>query len=154
MRIPHHPTAPVTEFEKEGMKTLSEDQRSKHYILSSEEDKQRAKDTGKSKSYIRRRACAYENDVGLLDRLAVFKWDGDGVLDMTGGVRRPWEIQAVADVTLPCSTRWQTRPAPTHRYMASILRRELNFGADSDVCCSISAPRLASSSYSASQARW
>ena len=69
------------------MKTLSEDQRSKHYILSSEEDKQRAKDTGKSKSYIRRRTCAYENDVGLLDRLAVFKWDGDGVLDMTGGVR-------------------------------------------------------------------
>ena len=70
------------------MKTLSEDQRSKHYILSSEEDKKRAKDAGKSKSCIRRRACAYENDVGLLDRLAVFKWDGDGVLDMTGGVRK------------------------------------------------------------------
>ena len=26
--------------------------------------------------------------VGLLDRLAVFKWEGDGVLDMTGGVRK------------------------------------------------------------------
>ncbi|KAL1762840.1 FAD dependent oxidoreductase-domain-containing protein [Schizophyllum commune] len=67
VRIPHHPTAPVTEFEKEGMKTLSDEQRSKHYILSSEEDKKRAK------------------DAGLLDRLAVFKWEGDGVLDMTGG---------------------------------------------------------------------
>ncbi|KAL1667097.1 FAD dependent oxidoreductase-domain-containing protein [Schizophyllum commune] len=67
VRIPHYPTAPVTEFEKEGMKTLSENQRSKHYILSSEEDKKRAK------------------DAGLLDRLAVFKWEGDGVLDMTGG---------------------------------------------------------------------
>ncbi|KAL1723076.1 FAD dependent oxidoreductase-domain-containing protein [Schizophyllum commune] len=67
VRIPHHPTAPVTEFEKEGMKTLSDEQRYKHYILSSEEDKQRAK------------------DAGLLDRLTVFKWDGDGVLDMTGG---------------------------------------------------------------------
>ncbi|KAL1734036.1 FAD dependent oxidoreductase-domain-containing protein [Schizophyllum commune] len=67
VRIPHHPTAPVTEFEKEGMKTLSDEQRYKHYILSSEEDKKRAK------------------DAGLLERLTVFKWDGDGVLDMTGG---------------------------------------------------------------------
>ena len=66
---------------------MSDEQRSKHYILSSEEDKKRAKDAGKSKSCTRRRSYAYENDVGLLDRLAVFKWDGDGVLDMTGGVR-------------------------------------------------------------------
>ncbi|KAI5895290.1 nucleotide-binding domain-containing protein [Schizophyllum commune H4-8] len=67
VRIPHHPTAPVTEFEKEGMQTLSDEQRSKHYILSSEEDRKRA------------------NGAGLLDKLAVFKWEGDGVLDMTGG---------------------------------------------------------------------
>ncbi|KAL1743252.1 FAD dependent oxidoreductase-domain-containing protein [Schizophyllum fasciatum] len=67
VRIPHHPQAAVTEFEKEGMKTLSGDQRAMHYILSSEEDKQRAK------------------EIGLLDRLSAFQWEGDGVLDMTGG---------------------------------------------------------------------
>ena len=40
--------------------------------------------------------------VGLLDRLAVFKWEGDGVLDMTGGVRRfsISMMQVVADVAL------------------------------------------------------
>lgn len=67
VRMPHHPDAPVTNFEKDGMKTLSKDQLAKHYILSSQEDKKRAK------------------EAGLLDRLAAFRWEGDGVLDMTGG---------------------------------------------------------------------